>query len=218
MNQLSEKATPRPGSPGRPPDPEIEPRVLDAALSLYARVGWDGFSIDAVARESRVGKAAIYRRWATKEVLIAAAVSALRKRDSESISHNFGESFRDDITVIVNRLAKRYFGKHGLAYLRVQLEAKAYPDVLGEAMESLRSDAISSGRGIVIRAIERGELPPDTSAGLLLDALSGSIVHRLLLSPNENLTGLEEQASEFSERVVDFILTGARWNPAGVEG
>jgi len=62
---------------GRPADPGIERRVLAAALTVYGEVGWAGFTLDRVARRAPVGKAALYRRWPTKEDLLLAALEHL---------------------------------------------------------------------------------------------------------------------------------------------
>ncbi|MDQ4116617.1 MAG: TetR family transcriptional regulator, partial [Actinomycetota bacterium] len=35
---------------GRPRDPEVDRRIADAAVDLFGRTGWSGFSMDAVAR------------------------------------------------------------------------------------------------------------------------------------------------------------------------
>ena len=59
-------ATDRPATRGRPADPDIEQRVLAAALTVYGEVGWAGFTLDRVARRAPVGKAALYRRWPSK--------------------------------------------------------------------------------------------------------------------------------------------------------
>ena len=193
--------------PGRPPDPGIEARVIDAALEIYAEVGWAGFTIDAVTRKSRVGKAAIYRRWPTRQELVAAAIRSLRVQASDEL----GINLRQDLLIVAQTYAHRYLGRHGLAYLRAQVEAKVYPDVLGEALEDIRADTISRGRSLVHRAIERGELPPDTSTALIMDAVAGSIVNRILLVPPGGLAELNERAPEFSERIVDFVLAAVGW-------
>ena len=66
-----------PAGRGRPADPGIERRVLAAALTVYGEVGWAGFTLDRVARRAPVGKAALYRRWPTKEDLLLAALEHL---------------------------------------------------------------------------------------------------------------------------------------------
>lgn len=206
----SEIADGRPRArPGRPVDPGIEPRVLEIALDIYAETGWAGFTIDAVARRSRVGKAAIYRRWATKEDLIAAAMASLRSRQAKPA----GGSFRDDLLHIAEMYSHRYLGRHGLAYLRAQVEAKVYPEVLGQALEAMRRSTVAKGRRIVAAAVERGELPEGASPALILDALAGAIVHHILLMPVDRMADLAADPSKLCEQVVDFVLNGAEWRP-----
>src|SRR5215510_2213899 len=58
-------------------------KVLKAALELVAENGIDGTSMDAVARESGVSKATIYKHWADKDALLLemlAEASGLRSR------------------------------------------------------------------------------------------------------------------------------------------
>ena len=62
-------------TPGRPRDPEVDRRIAQAALDLFAEAGWAGFAMEAVARRAGVGKASLYLRWNTKEALLANAVT-----------------------------------------------------------------------------------------------------------------------------------------------
>ena len=62
---------------GRPRDERADRAILSAALELMAEHGVDGLRTDDVADRARVGKATIYRRYRSKEELVAAAVGAL---------------------------------------------------------------------------------------------------------------------------------------------
>jgi len=53
---------------------ERREQILDAALRLWTRRGFDASSVDALAREAGVAKGTIYLYFATKEQLLAAAV------------------------------------------------------------------------------------------------------------------------------------------------
>ena len=64
--------------PGRPRDPSADRAILQAALKLLTDQGYAGMSVERVASEAGVGKTTIYRRYASKEELAAAAVGALR--------------------------------------------------------------------------------------------------------------------------------------------
>ena len=62
---------------GRPRDERADRAILAAALELMAEHGVDDLRMDDVADRARVGKATIYRRYRSKDELVAAAVGAL---------------------------------------------------------------------------------------------------------------------------------------------
>ncbi|MDT5086507.1 MAG: hypothetical protein QOJ61_3550, partial [Mycobacterium sp.] len=73
-------STPRPArSPGRL-DRSLDATILDAALAGVAEQGYDRLSMDAIASRAGVGKAAIYRRWPSKAVVVADAIAHWRQR------------------------------------------------------------------------------------------------------------------------------------------
>ncbi len=61
---------------GRPRDEERTTAILEAARDLMATHGWDELRMSDVAKEAGCGLATIYRRWETKEDLVAAAMRA----------------------------------------------------------------------------------------------------------------------------------------------
>lgn len=192
--------------PGRPPDPDIERRAIAATLDIYAEVGWPGFTFDAVARRAKVGKAALYRRWPQKQDLIVEAIETLRLPRRQPLTG----PIRADLQAVAESLIRRYAGRHGMAFLRAQMEARMYPDVLGAAMESSRRSIIAKGRRIIVAAIDRGELPPETSPAMVMDALAGSIVNHVLIAPEKRVREIANDPSAFAGRVVDIVLNGAR--------
>lgn len=204
----SEKPTRR----GRPVDPDIEVRVFAATLEIYGAVGWAGFTIDAVARNSRVGKAAIYRRWAHKQELIAAAIGSLRGAEGFEVTGHL----REDLTRVARLLVRRYTGPHGLVYIRALVEAKVYPEVLGSALATVQHATSAGGRRIVSAASDSGELPPGVTPALMWDGLAGPIVHRVLMLPPDRLVALRENPEPFIAEVVSFVLSGINWQEPAV--
>lgn len=55
---------------GRPRDPAVDQAILDAARSVVAEKGFNGASMDEIARRAGVGKDTLYRRWKSKEELV----------------------------------------------------------------------------------------------------------------------------------------------------
>lgn len=61
---------------GRPRDPRVDEAVTTHLVELLASRGPDGFSIEELASRSGVGKAAIYRRFRSREELLEAGFAA----------------------------------------------------------------------------------------------------------------------------------------------
>lgn len=59
---------------GRPRSADRTTAILDAAADLMREVGYDALRVQDVAERAGAGLATIYRRWSTKEELVAAAI------------------------------------------------------------------------------------------------------------------------------------------------
>jgi AcrR family transcriptional regulator len=66
---------------GRPRDPELDERILAVTRQLLAERGYQGLSIDAVARAAGTTRPTVYLRFATKADLATTAVAGLRVDD-----------------------------------------------------------------------------------------------------------------------------------------
>ncbi|MBL0027866.1 MAG: TetR/AcrR family transcriptional regulator [Rhodanobacteraceae bacterium] len=66
----------RPQPPGRPKDMGKRDAILDAAKQLFASHGFDGTSMDTIARVAEVSKLTVYSHFGDKEALFKAAVES----------------------------------------------------------------------------------------------------------------------------------------------
>lgn len=196
---------------GRPRDPAVDQRVTETAIALFGEEGWAGFSVEAVAKRSGVGKASIYLRWPTKQELL---LNALQQHVSGVTAVETG-NVRDDLTELVAQLVRSHLGAAGRATFRIMLEADRIPGV-AEHWQDIRESHILAARGIVRRAIQRGELPADTSVTLLLDTLSGAALNHVHATPPAARDQLEGSVETYARDVVDFLL--ARTRSAQIEG
>src|SRR5438132_5643442 len=62
----------------------LERAILDAALEQLSTVGWNGLTMEGVAAGAQTGKAAVYRRWPSKEDLVADALQSGLPRIEEA--------------------------------------------------------------------------------------------------------------------------------------
>jgi AcrR family transcriptional regulator len=189
------------GRPGRPRDPELDDRVLDAALTVYARHGWSGFNFDAVAREAGCGRPALYRRWRSKRELMLAAFKAF----DATLDVTDEGSVRDQLAAVAEQLFRHYLSRHGSAIIRMAMDGIEDSE-LWQEWDVIRRARIRAAREVVKRGIDRGELMPNTSASRLLNGIAGAMLSEAMTVPPPERDTVMTAAREHSERLVDFLL------------
>ncbi|MCW2847242.1 MAG: TetR family transcriptional regulator [Marmoricola sp.] len=184
---------------GRPRDPEVDARVHDAACRLYGRTGWAGFSIEAVARDAGVGKAAIYRRWSSKAALLTDALTA-QLPAPEDVDTG---TLRGDLLELGGAQLELYSGRFGEVALRLRAEGRVTEELIAQ-YAVVRQAQVLAARAVVRRAIRRGELSAGTSVTLLLDTLFGGLLMHVLSHPGR-LTA--QHRARYLRQLVDFVLS-----------
>jgi AcrR family transcriptional regulator len=171
--------------------------VLAAAFDELAENGAAAATVAGVARRSGVHETTIYRRWVTKEKLF---VEAMLSRSADEIPTPDTGSIRGDLLAVVRAVIAYVTSPVGLAALHV---ASLTVDDQLDPRHAFWAGRVKALRPVVERGIARGELRPDTDAGLLLETLIAPLHSRLLL------TG-EAVDVQLGERIVDLILDGTR--------
>lgn len=205
-----------PRAPGRPRDPELEARVQRAALQVFGEVGWRGLTMDAIASRARVGKSALYLRWADKgEVLVAALRGAqndalgVTDDDEEGPDTAASASVRDYLVRHALHRANLYLGEYGLAMMRLYTDVWANPDILGTLRERAVTRFVLDERERVAAAIKRGEFAPGASAMRILDAIEGAVLMHVLVTPAPLLPRVRASIQEYVDLMVDDQLRAA---------
>ena len=172
--------------------------ILAVTLELMAQEGVRELRMDDVADRARVGKATIYRRYRSKDELVAAAVSALV---SEIAVPDTG-STRADLVALMHSAVEVYRGS---------VEAGVMPslvDAMSRDVELARSvrEGFLAGRraalgAVLERGVERGDLRADLDLELALDVLGGPLFYRLLITGGP----IDRQ---LADGVVELILRG----------
>ena len=186
---------------GRPRDPEVDRRIAQAALDLFADAGWAGFAMEAIARRAGVGKASLYLRWTSKEALLA---DALTMRLARVTDVDTG-TLHGDLVELATQMLDIYAGDTSRAALRLSLEGEAIPGVAGH-YQAMRQSQVLAARAIVRRGIQRGELAADTPVTLLLDTLVGGAMMHAMTTPPDKRADLANNLGTHAERLVNFLL------------
>lgn len=161
-------------------DRSRDPAILNAALAALTENGYDATNMDDIAARAGVGKAAIYRRWASKAALITDVLVYWRPDLRTDDAPDTG-SLAGDIEALIER-AVAY--DNGLItndlVLRVALEATRDPQ-LATALDDLM---LLRGGGqistILARAAARGEIAANRDWSLVADVLTAMSLLRVL--------------------------------------
>ncbi|MFG2720551.1 TetR-like C-terminal domain-containing protein [Streptomyces sp. NPDC048416] len=152
-------------------------RALTAAFfEELAETGYGRLAMEAVARRAGAGKAALYRRWPSKQAMTVALVSRAATAgavpDTGSLHGDVREFLRGWITALGHPLAGRVIPD--------LLAEGARNDELGRALLStVRDPRREQATEVLRRAVERGELPPETDIELNLDFLGSPVYWRM---------------------------------------
>ncbi|WP_445337979.1 TetR/AcrR family transcriptional regulator [Clavibacter sp. CFBP 8614] len=195
-------AAPRPRV-GRPVDRSGDAAILAAALDLVAERDYERMTLDEVAARTGRAKTTIYRRWATKEDLVLAALRAAGPPPEAALLPDTG-SLRGDLLAVID---SPWLG--GSAR-RLAVFAGLAPALRGSARmaAAIRAEVTDpyadAYRRILRRAVDRGEVPSEASArvDLLAEVIPAMSTHRLA-------AGGEAVRRELFVRVVDDVVLPA---------
>jgi AcrR family transcriptional regulator len=172
--------------------------VLRATAAELGRVGYAALRIEDVAARSRVNKTTIYRRWPTKQDLVAATVASIH---IEEPLPDTG-SIEGDLAEIAWQLVRKTRNPLSRGLIRMIQVERGDPEVDALARR-LRAERLGRLLPAVERAIARRELPPATDARLLIELVTSAVMNRILR------TG-EPVDEPFVRAVVAVVVAGAR--------
>jgi AcrR family transcriptional regulator len=187
-----------PPTPGRPREVRTDRAIVAATLELIATVGINDLRVDDVADRAGVGKAAIYRRYASKDELVTAAVTALV---GEIAVPDTG-STRDDLLALMREAVAVYANPVHAGVMPSLVAAMRHrPDLARAVRDDFLTKRREALRAVLDRGVRRGDLRADLDVELALDVLGGALFYRLLITGGP----LDEQ---LAQGVADLILQG----------
>ncbi|MGH3128997.1 MAG: TetR/AcrR family transcriptional regulator, partial [Gaiellaceae bacterium] len=161
---------------GRPRRASAGEAILEATLGLLAERGFQATTIEAIADRAGVGRNTIYRRWSSKEELIADALGDLTAE----------LDVQEDGEIYAQLLARISDFVHVFAH---PLLGRLLPGLLGElernpAFASAYVERIVTPRyerivELLGRAVARGELDEQADPEVIADLLVGPPLLRL---------------------------------------
>ncbi|MFG3170245.1 TetR/AcrR family transcriptional regulator [Streptomyces sp. NPDC048200] len=174
----------------------LERAILEAALEQLGTVGWNGLTMEGVAARAQTGKAAVYRRWPSKEDLVADALQAGLPNLTEA--PDLG-SVREDLLELCRRVREAMFSQPGFALRSVLHECDVTQAdrfnrvILGGVVEP----TMRLLRAVIHRGIARGEVRADADNPYVFDVIPAMMMYRSKVCASEwsdqDLQGMIDQ-------------------------
>ncbi|WP_281355154.1 TetR/AcrR family transcriptional regulator [Phytoactinopolyspora limicola] len=196
--------------PGRPRDPGREAEILQAVLDVMGDLGVDGVTFEEVARRAQASKRTLYRRWATKQEMVVAAIKAGPAARNKPEPIDTG-SLRGDLLALLARLESTMDAGEPISLTIMQAGLRD-----PELCEFIEASAGPTGarltEAVLQAAIARGELPESADPFAYEEIAAGTLIIR-------KLNGLSTDAT-YRAALVDAVLIPALRSgvPAGQHG
>jgi AcrR family transcriptional regulator len=183
---------------GRPRSDATHQKILDATRELLTEGSFARLRIEHVAARAGVSKAAIYRRWKTKEDLAGELLAQLA--GPHIAVAETGDTREELLAAVLNPMRAVTDMPFG-PVIRSVLSQIATDPTLGDPF---RATVVQARRNEITRVIERGialgDLRPDADPGVATELLVGPVYFRVMF-------GGDLDAS-FAARIVDSFLRG----------
>ncbi|WP_290056148.1 TetR/AcrR family transcriptional regulator [Amycolatopsis solani] len=159
--------------------PEVTQAITEAVMWELAEQGYGRLSMEAVAKRAGVSKSALYRRWASKDHMIASVVTEFSvTRAPEVDTGTLRGDLRETMRSLIDWLTHPLFSRILPDLIAEDARAPEHARGLREAIGGPRREV---GEAMLRRAITRGELPEDLDMELALDVLAAPIYWRLVV-------------------------------------
>ena len=183
---------------GRPRQPEVDQRILEATLRLLAQHGYVRMSLEEVAAAAGVTKPTIYRRYPSKAALTTAALARARQRHPPPAET--GDT-RADLIAQLRHFQRGVSRPYGMSLVGTVLaEEYETPELLALYRQYVIHPRRQEVRAILEHARERGELRADADLDLAVTMLIGAYYAQYLAG--------DPFPSDWAERNVDTICRG----------
>lgn len=180
---------------GRPRDPSRDEAIIDAAIEVLLRDGYDRLSMEAIATAAGVGKATVYRRWGGKADLVIDALTTLKPL----VDHIDSGSLDGDIELMVAASCSPHSQRLLQVMVSICSTLPREPELLEAFRTRFTEPRIARITEMLLRAQRRGELGPDIDIDI-----AASLVPSLMLQ--RVLTTGQPAGRVYAEQIVSGVL------------
>ena len=179
--------------------------VFGATLAELASRGYERMSVEGIALRAGVHKTTVYRRWGTKERLLA---EALREAAQSRIEVPDTGDIGDDLRALAHTIQATLSSREGMATVRALIsgaQVSAEVELIARRFWATRLAQVGP---VVERAVERWQLPRGTSATGVFEHMAAPLYYRLLImgeAPSEAAADRAAAAALAAARAGVFV-------------
>jgi AcrR family transcriptional regulator len=155
----------------------LERAIYDAVLYQLETAGYVGLTMEGIATCAHTGKAALYRRWPSKEDLV---VDALEHALPALTGLPDNGNLRDDLLEVLRRIAALANSPVGAALRCLMAETDKEHPFVRLVHERILLPRKQMFRNVLQRAIERGEVRGETISPLVLEVGPAMLAMRFI--------------------------------------
>jgi AcrR family transcriptional regulator len=178
----------------------LEDAILEAAYAELSAVGYNAFSVEAVAARARTGKASIYRRWPTKQELVLDTLCARLPTPQQcGLEPHLPDSVTtaEALRMIARKISGILASPDGDVMRAIKCEAVTDPILARAIDDRFQAPRRAAMLELLKRGVARGEVRPEAATPIVADVLPAVLTHRIVMQreavTDRTITAIMEQ-------------------------
>ncbi|MFI2500061.1 TetR/AcrR family transcriptional regulator [Streptomyces sp. NPDC018960] len=186
---------------GRPRSHQADTAILQATVSLLGETGFQGLTMEQVARRAGVGRATVYRRWHSKEEMIISALDTLM---ADFDVERTGD-LHEDLLAMTRWLRDGLLNApEGRLLPHLAAQAVSDPNFPSSHMDTWVCPWRDAVEDVFVQGRDQGLVRPDVNLTSVVDMLAGVVILRLFLGHGKPLT--DDQIRDMIDAVLGGVL------------
>lgn len=189
-------------------------QILQGALEVFGANGFDGASMDQIARTAGVSKGTLYVYFPSKEELFKALILEVRsdQADADLSRASAQEPLEVFLRQTGEQFLKKFLNRHKMSILRMVIgSVEKFPEFGALVFEAGAMAGRKQLAAVLTQRIERGELvcdDPFQAASQFVDLCGAWLIRKALFIPHEPISA-EEIDKNVSSAVRVFLAAYA---------
>lgn len=187
---------------GRPRSAAADKAILKAAMKLFVQRGFDGTTLEDIAEKAGVARTTVYRRWSSKQALLAQAIAKGRGASEQEAAAGPGvpETLRDRLVdAAATALSAPNYRK---VVARLVGSVPDHPELMSIYWKVYLIPRRAAMKAVLERGQNEGLVRRDLDPEILLDLIGGAVMHELLVRPG---TPSAQSLREYLHRVLGAL-------------